>query len=331
MKFTGIMSNMTRMMHRSELKLKKYSPEILVVTGVVGVVASAVMACKATTKVNDILADTKTQVDKIHEVVNNDDLRIKEETKVAIDENGKQVITTEKVEVYTEEDSKKDLAIVYTQTALKFVKLYGPSVLLGAASISCILASHHILNKRNAALAAAYSIVDKGFKEYRSRVIDRFGNDVDKELKYNIKAEEIEEKVIDENGEEKVEKKVVHVANPSEYSDYAKFYDDGCTGWTKNPELNLMFLKRQQRYANDKLKADGHLFLNDVYEMLGIHKTKAGQIVGWIYNEENPNGDNYIDFGIYDIHSASSRDFVNGYERTILLDFNVDGNILDLI
>lgn len=331
MNTTGFMTNMTRLMHMSELKLKKHSPEILVVTGVVGIVASAVMACKATTKVNDILTDTKTQVDKIHEVMNNDDLRIKEEIKVTVDENGKQTITTEKVEVYTEEDSKKDLAIVYTQSALKFVKLYGPSVLLGAASISCILASHHILSKRNAALAAAYSIVDRGFKEYRGRVIDRFGEAVDKELKYNIKAEEIEEKVIDENGEEKVEKKVVSVANPTGYSDYAKFYDVGCTGWTKDPELNLMFLKRQQRYANDKLKAQGHLFLNDVYEMLGIQKTKAGQIVGWVYNEEHPNGDNYIDFGIYDIHSAPTRDFVNGYERTILLDFNVDGNILDLI
>lgn len=331
MKFEGIFSNMTRMMHRSELKLKKYSPEILVVTGVVGVVASAVMACKATTKVNEILTETKAEVDKVHEVMNNDELRVKEETKITIDENGNQTTTVEKVEVYSEEDSKKDLAIIYTRSAMKFVKLYGPSVLLGAASIGCIFASHNILNKRNAALAAAYSIVDKGFKEYRSRVIDRFGNDVDKELKYNIKAEEIEEKVVDENGEEKVEKKIVSVANTTEYSDYAKFYDCGCTGWTKDPELNLMFLKRQQRYANDKLKADGYLFLNDVYEMLGINKTKAGQIVGWVYNEKNPNGDNYIDFGIYDIHSPSTRDFVNGYERTILLDFNVDGNILDLI
>ena len=331
MKNTGVMTNLTRMLHMSELKLKKHSPEILVVTGVVGIVASAVMACKATTKVNDILTDTKTQVDKIHEVIGNDELRFKEETKITIDENGTQMTTTEKVEVYSEEDSKKDLAIVYTQAAMKFVKLYGPSVLLGAASISCILASHHILSKRNAALAAAYSIVDRGFKEYRGRVIDRFGEAVDTELKYDIKAEEIEEKVIDENGEEKVEKKVVSVANPTEYSDYAKFYDDGCAGWTKDPELNLMFLKRQQRYANDKLKAQGYLFLNDVYEMLGIHHTKAGQIVGWIYDEKNPNGDNYIDFGIFNLDSERARAFVNGYETSIVIDPNVDGPIWDKI
>lgn len=331
MKNTGFMYNMSRMMHMSELKLKKHSPEILVVTGIVGIVASAVMACKATTKVDEILADTKTQVDKIHEVMNNDNIRFKEETTITVDEDGNQTTAVEKVEVYTEEDSKKDLAIVYGRAAMKFIRLYGPSVALGVASIGCILASHRILSKRNAALAAAYSIVDKGFKEYRSRVVDRFGEEVDKELKYDIKAEEIEEKVIDENGEEKVEKKIVSVANPTGYSDYAKFFDDGCTGWSKDPETNLMFLKCQQRYANDLLKARGYVFLNDIYEMLGINKTKAGQIVGWIYDEKNPNGDNYIDFGIYDIHSAPTRNFVNGVERTILLDFNVDGNILDLI
>ena len=92
-----------------------------------------------------------------------------------------------------------------------------------------------------------------------------------------------------------------------------------------------MFLKDQQRYANDILKSKGHLFLNEVYDMLSIPRTKAGQVVGWIYDEKHPVGDNFVDFGIYDIYNERARDFVNGYERTILLDFNVDGNILDMI
>ena len=230
-----------------------------------------------------------------------------------------------------EEDSKKDLAIVYAQTGLKLVKLYAPSVILGALSITSILASNNILRKRNVALAAAYATVDKGFKEYRSRVVDRFGKELDRELKYNIKAKEIEETVIDEKGKEKTVKKTINVADPNEYSDYARFFDDGCTGWDKDPEYNLMFLKRQQQHANDMLQARGYLFLNDVYEMLGIPKTKAGQIVGWVYDEECPIGDNFVDFGIYDYDKEKCRDFVNGYERTILLDFNVDGNILDMM
>lgn len=325
MKKFEFMNNMTRTFHKVGFQLKKHSPEIMIVAGVVGTVTSAVMACKATTKVHDILEESKTKVNQVHEVLANDELRYEEVKQ----EDGALV----KVERYTEEDSKKDLAVIYLQTGLKFAKLYGPSIILGAVSITSILASHNIMRKRNVALAAAYTAVDKSFKGYRSRVIERFGEELDKELRYNIKAKEIETIVTDENGEEKVVKEIVPVAddNPNFYSDYARCFDNGCTGWTKNAEMNLMFLRRQQDYANDRLKARGYLFLNEVYESLGIPRTKAGQVVGWVYDPKNPNGDNYVDFGIYNIHDEKARDFVNGYERSVWLDFNVDGNILNLI
>lgn len=308
MKFNDIMASASRTFSKVSLQGKKYAPEVMVVVGVVGVVASAVMACKATTKADAIVEDTKDQMDQIHEVA---------ETHA---------------EEYSEDDMKKDTVIVYTQTAVKFAKLYGPAVILGAASIACILGSHHILSKRNAALAAAYATVDKGFKEYRGRVIERFGKELDKELRYNVKAKDFEETVVnEETGEETKVTNTVNVADPNDYSDYARFFDDGCTGWTKDSEQNLYFLKCQQNYANERLQKKGYLFLNDVYEMLGIPKTKAGQIVGWIYDKKNPVGDNFVDFGIYNMNREKARDFVNGYERTILLDFNVDGNILDLI
>lgn len=107
---------------------------------------------------------------------------------------------------------------------------------------------------------------------------------------------------------------------------YARFFDAGCTAWRNDSEYNLMYLKQQQKYANGVLKEQGYLFLNDVYDMLGIPRTKAGQVVGWVYNEENPNGDNFVDFGIY---NEGNEDFVNGFGKNPLLDFNVDGNILD--
>lgn len=107
---------------------------------------------------------------------------------------------------------------------------------------------------------------------------------------------------------------------------YARFFDAGCAAWENDSEFNLTFLKIQQNYANEKLKSQGYLFLNDVYDMLGIPRTKAGQVVGWVYNEDNPIGDNFVDFGIY---SEGNRDFVNGFDKNPLLDFNVDGNILD--
>ena len=300
----------TRALNRAALKIRKHSPEILVASGIVGAITSTVMACKATTKIDEVLTESKEHV---------------EMTKKYVEDNG----FTEK---YTENDYKKDLTIMYTQRGMKLVKLYAPAVILGTVSITAILAGHNILRKRNVALAAAYATVDKGFKEYRGRVIERFGEELDRELKYNIKAKDVEEvKVNEETGKEEISKKTVNVADPNAYSDYARFFDDGCTGWTKDPEYNLMFLKDQQRYANDRLQSKGSLFLNEVYDMLGIPRTKAGACVGWIFDEKNPVGDNFVDFGIYDMYNERKRDFVNGYERTILLDFNVDGNILDLI
>lgn len=310
MKMNEIMSNATRTFNKVGFKLKKHSPEILIAAGVVGTVTSAVMACKATTKLNDILDNSKDDIDAIHGAMKHPEDLPQE---------------------YTKEDGKKDLAIVYVQTGVKLAKLYAPAIALGALSITAILTSNNILRKRNIALAAAYTAVDKSFKEYRGRVVERFGKDLDRELRYNIKAKEIEEVVINEDGTESVVKKNISVSGLDAYSDYAKFFDESCAGWTKDPELNLCFLKRQQDYANEVLKAKGYLFLNDAYEMLGIQRTKAGQCVGWIYDEKNPVGDNCVDFGIYDTYKEGCRNFVNGYERSILLDFNVDGNILDMI
>lgn len=328
---TEIMNKITKAAHKTGFAIKQHSPEILAVTGTVGVVASAVIACKATTKVNDIISDAKTQVHDLHLVCAAAGIEEPKE-KYSVEDTEKFEIlkVSEKAKKYTVEDSRKDLTLIYIQTGMKFIKLYAPAIILGAASLSCLLASNNILRKRNAALAAAYATIDSSFKEYRNRVIDRFGEEVDKELKYNVKAQEIEETITDKNGKEKTVKKTVKVANPNEHSEYARFFDDGCTGWEKNSEYNLMFLNAQQNYANDLLKAKGYLFLNEVYDMLGIPKTKAGQVVGWVYDPDNPNsGDNYVDFGIYDAYNEKARDFVNGYERTILLDFNVDGYILD--
>lgn len=304
---------LVRTMNKVGLQLKKHSPKILMGLGIAGSVASTVLACKATLKVSSILEEKNKMVEAIHNCV-------KDET---VD--------------YTEEDKKKDLTIVYAQTGVKLAKLYLPSIILGAASITSIISGYKILNKRNVALAAAYTVVDKGFKNYRKNVVERFGEEVDRELRHNIKAKQIEEKYTDKDGNEKTRKKTVYEIaedkKPGEgVSEYAKFFDEWNTDeHSKDPEYNLMFLRHQQDYANEILKAQGYLFLNEVYEMLGIPKTQAGQVVGWIYDEKNPNGDNYVDFGIYDLHDPKKRDFVNGLERNILLDFNVDGVIYDKI
>ena len=307
MKFNEIMNTASRTMHKVGFKIKKASPEILVIAGIAGVVTSTIMACRATTKAGDIITSHNDDMDKIH-----------------------QASEMENVD-YTPEDAKKDTVIVYTQTAVKFIKLYGPSVLVSIASIACIVGSHNILHKRNVALAAAYAAVDKGFKEYRGRVVERFGEELDKELRYNIKAKEFEETIVDSKGKEKQVKKTVSVADPNGYSDYARIFDDGCKGWSKDPEYNLLFLKQQQNWANECLQSRGHLFLNEVYDMLGIQRTSFGQIAGWVYTEDSSIGDNFVDFGIFDTNDVTKCNFVNGFERSIVLDFNCIGNVLDYI
>jgi hypothetical protein len=64
--------------------------------------------------------------------------------------------------------------------------------------------------------------------------------------------------------------------------------------------------------------------------MLGIDRSKAGSVVGWVITKEGT-GDNFIDFGVFDGDNPRARDFVNGREGSILLDFNVDGVIYDKI
>ena len=297
---TEIMKSVNGVASKTVMKLKKHSPEILVVAGIAGMVVSAVLACKATTKVAEILDETNGTLDTIHEGMKTGAI------------NGQE---------YTTEDGKKDTVVVYAQTGMKLAKLYGPAIILGTLSITSILASNNILRKRNVALGAAYAAIDKSFKEYRGRVIERFGEQVDTELKYGIKAKKFEEIEVDpETGKEKKVKKTVMVADPNLQSDYAVYFDSKSRNYETNPDYNRMFLKAQQAFANDKLQTRGHLFLNEVLDDLDLPRTPAGQIVGW--TKDGPDG--YVNFRIVEVE----RETEDGrHEPVLLLDFNVEGNI----
>lgn len=316
MKTTAIVNTFSQ----AAFQLKKHAPTILVAIGIVSGIGSTVVACKATTKASEVLKNTKNELDEIHEC-----------------------LETVDPEVYSDEDGKKDIVRVYAKTGVELAKLYAPAIGLGVLSIGCALTSHNIMRGRNMALAAAYATVDHSFKDYRNRVIDRFGEKVDRELKYNLKEKKVTQIELDEEtGKEKKIKTLKSYADPGDVSGYARFFEEYTrndkgeviknTCWVDNNEYNLTFLKAQQRYANDLLVAHGHLFLNDVYKMLGLPVSKSGQIVGWIYDPKNPNakGDNYVDFGIYASNQNYS-DFIYNDDEAILLDFNVDGNIWELM
>lgn len=298
---------------RGGLVLKKYSPEILTAAGVIGTVGSTVLACKATLKVEDILDEAKKKSNLINAV-----------------HDGEIEVDAE----YTDKDYSKDLLVNRTQTAVKLIKLYGPAITLGALSITAILGGQHILRKRNVAVMAAYKLCEESFNNYRSRVKDELGEEKDRQFYYGMTEETVKDKVKSKDGKTKTVTKKVEKAPDHLYSQYARFFDEANINWDKSPEQNMYFLKMVQNQMNDKLKARGHVFLNEVYDALGFDRSEAGQLVGWVWNKDNTAmeaGDGYIDFGIFDGNDYAKRAFVNGDERSILLDFNIDGMIYDLI
>lgn len=312
-----LVNKVTRTFHKGLFQLKKHSPEILVIGGVVGGVVAGVMACKATTHIHDILEEAKKTVDEIHEIEN---------------EPKYQEVYKEKTgEEFNEDTKKKELARVYVKTGVDIVKLYAPAVAVGTVSIVAILAGNNILRKRAVAYAAAFTSVDNTFKEYRERVVDRFGKDLDHELRYNIKTKEVEETVVQEDGTETTVTKTVHEINPGQYDEYTRCFDETCTGWTRNAEMNYVFLMQTQKFLNDRLQTRGYMSLNDVYEALGFQHSGMGQVIGWVYDPKDSSLSNYIDFGIHDLYDEQKRAFVNGYEKSIWLTFNPDGDLEKLM
>lgn len=307
MKMNAVMANVSRFAAKAKFKLGKHSPEILMVVGAVGAVTSTVMACKATLKVNDILAAHDATVATIHDV---------QEGKVQIKAG----------EEYTEEDVKKDLTTTYVQTGLKIAKLYAPAVILGTLSIGCMFGSNHILQKRNAALTAAYVTLDKAFGDYKERVTERFGDHVQSELEHGIKAVEVESKVVNEDGTEETIKSYVDEVDGA-HSPYDLIFDEMIDEWQPDAQYNKWHLAQVEDTANRRLRTQGYLFLNDVYRMIGRYNSGAmivkpeGQIVGWLYDPNNENLQNCVKLGLDKMHG----------DRNVVLHFNVDGPIIDKI
>ena len=294
-----IPANIMMGLGRGLLMTKKYSPTILTAVGVVGMVGTTILASRATLKLEPIVAELNDQ-------------------KILIKDVQKHLQSEELV---TDQKQRKEITKAYVKSTKALVVLYGPTITLGLASISCVVAAHGIMHKRNVALVAAYKVVEDAFMKYRHRVIEEFGEEKDQEYRRGVYTEVS----VDKETGKKTKQKAM---DPNGHSQYAKFFDEGNENWQREKSYNLFFLRSQQNFANDLLHSRGHMFLNDIHDMLGMERTSAGAVVGWAITKD---GDNFVDFGVYDFESEMARAFVNGDERSILLDFNVDGVIYDLI
>lgn len=317
MKKEEMIAKATKMLAKTKFKLKKASPTIMIAAAGIGGIATVILACKATLKAETIVKEHQEKVTAIHDVKDGN-------TEISDDAT------------YTEEDMKKDLTTVYVQTGVKLVKTYAPAVTLGVISLSCMFGSHHIMSKRNASLTAAYIALDKAFNEYKGRVTARFGGRVQQELEQNIKAVEVTTVPPEGDGKEIVKeyKDIALDANDP----YSMIFDESVSTWEKDPMLNRVTLDQAMKNANRKLRTNGHLFLNDVIDMIdgygkGSHHTPIGQVVGWIYDPDDKTKHNSVDFGItnYVDGEDALNNFIDGYERSVVIHFNCDGPIIDKI
>ncbi len=309
MKKTELATKAGQILVKTKLGIKKHSPEILVAAGIGTGIVAAIVACKQTIKANDIVAEAQKSLQNIEDV--------------------KELAANNEVE-YTEENEQEDRKTIGMQVAVGMVKTYALPVGLGILSITCILAGHHILKKRNVALAAAYSALSTDFMNYRKRVVNKYGKDVDFMLKNGLEKQIVANQVIDpETGEVKETKEEVLTYEGDKLSQYARVFDEvGSTQWTPSADHNRAFLLMEQNYFNERIRTRGYIFLNEVYERLGFRPTKAGSVVGWVYQNADYEG---IDFGIFTAHTQKAAEFLEGTEPSIILDFNVQGDILSLV
>lgn len=304
-----VSSFLSKITGRPGLILQKHSPEILMTVGIVGIVGSTILACRATLKAEEVIDRHEEKMEKINEAWEQ-----VQEGQIGLED-------------YSEQDHKKDLTVVYVQTAVDYVKLYGPAVTLLAASIFCILGAHSIMKKRNVALMAAYKALEEGFNAYRKRVIEEHGEQKDYMYKHGLREEEVIETEVGEDGKTKKVKTTKLVDDGlSNLSPYARRYSrQTSTQWsgTDDHSYNIMFIQCQQNSFNDLLQSRGHVYLNEVYDCLGLERDhKYGQMVGWVKGH----GDDYIDFGL-----DFADEFMKQRSDEFILDFNVDGVIWDKI
>lgn len=306
----NISSSISKKAGKAELLIKKNSPEILLGIGIIGFVGTVVAACKATPRAEEVMKFHKSKIKEIHD------------SKDVADADPENELE------YSNEAYRLDITTRYLNTTGSIVKLYAPTIALGTLSLACILTSRNIMQKRYLGMVAAYNGVSAAFEEYRKRVRDEYGAELDRHFRYGAEYKTLP--IVDENGKKTGEKETTENVNSNfviPNDDTCRFFDSTNPNWDQNPSYSMMFLRGRQNYLNDILHTRGHVFLNEVYDSLGFPHTPQGAVIGWMDGE----GDDCIDFGLYDPNKDSVRRFVNGTDNTILLEFNHCGCILDRI
>lgn len=265
----------------------KHGPRMMVWGGVAGMATAGVMACVETRKAEPIFEDHKKRV--------------------------------------ADSDNKFKETMV---TAGKLGKVYWPSITVGLASGTSVIFGHEITEHKNLFLASACASaigacneLKSDFDYYRANVIQKYGEDADVEMRTGLKEETIEEVVTDDKGKNKKVKKTVVVVDEKGKDNYIRIFAPGySTEAAETWEDQEFQINMYRGTFNRRLRGNRHLYFNDALTDMGYPKTAGGQTVGWIYDENNPIGDNCVSIETHRITCP------NGAEG-LLLEFNVDGAI----
>lgn len=300
-------------------KVKFSSPELLIGAGVVGLVGAAVVAVR-----RGVRWHTAAKTEIAHDL----------ET----------IKKAEGSPQYTREDKVQDYARVIGKGVWSFTQIYGPSVAVGAASVASILAGTGILRGRLAAVTSAAATAQAALDRYRQRVREKLGDDADSEFAHEVIGRKT--KLKHEDGTKETQVTYHLVPSSGEWmsaSPYSRLWDDSALEWSPNRELQYLTLRSLENHFNRELDVRGVVFLNDVYKALGLPMSKDAALVGWIKDYEKPKmaklaaelgrvpGDGVISFGVFENESPSARAYLAGDDNRVVLDFNVDGVIYDLI
>jgi hypothetical protein len=296
MRFVAIKNVLTSSVTRNILFTKKHSPVMLFAVGVGGFIGTVVLATRATFKMDEVVKEAEGQT--------------------------RTVEANQTISAISEKDAAKELKQIRINTAVKVGKLYAPAVGLGVLSIGALTGAHVIQFRRLGGISAAYAALDQGFRAYRERVVTEYGADKDAQFRHGL----VETQVVVSDGPEGPEFETVLRPDPNNPAMiYARVFEKGNPNWSPDRHKNQAWIQAQQQYANDRLNRYGYLFLSDVYKSLGFEETQASRVVGWI---KGGNGDDFVDFGLFRGDTYSGIQFVNGEIQSVLLDFNVDGEVL---
>lgn len=315
-------------MAKGLMVLKNVSPELCAVGSILFGLGCVVTSCMATVKSEPVVKDCIEREETIRKVEENESERLRPMKELTVKEQ-----TAVK-------DIRKDMALV-------LAKNFAVPVILGIASAALNIGGVAILrqrltetSKRLAETTVALAGVTKTLNEYRQRVIEDQGVEKDQEYLHGLKKETKVE--VNPDTGEVVGEKTEYIQTRAGISQYARYFDEGEWDdvnkrwiwhnftWKDDNFLNQKTLRSIEREMNQKLVIDGFLFLNDVYRRLGMPLSIEGQIVGWSYSGEN--GDHAVSFRVFDDDPGQlpyNKDFIDGKHNRPLLDFNVDGPIIN--